>query len=116
MAGELDIPVLCANQINRQDDIADSDRILRYADVLMFFKPKSKEEMDKVYPFEKEYGTHKLIITDSRRGGTTPEEGIGFSFTKRMLHLSEAPKQLIDYNESKKEEKNDESDDSKESF
>ena len=116
LAGELDIPVLCANQINRQDDIADSDRILRYADVLMFFKPKSKEEMDKVYPFEKEYGTHKLIITDSRRGGTTPEEGIGYSFTKRMLHLSEAPKQLIDYNESKKEERNDKSDDPKESF
>jgi replicative DNA helicase len=36
MSGELQIPFLCANQLNRQKDIADSDRILRYADVLMF--------------------------------------------------------------------------------
>jgi len=97
LAGELEIPFLCANQINRQNDIADSDRILRYSDVVMFFKPKTKEEFDKVHPFEKDYGNYKLIITDSRRGGTTPDEGIGYYFLKRLLKIEEAPKQLIDY-------------------
>jgi len=97
LAGELEIPFLCANQINRQNDIADSDRILRYSDVVMFFKPKTKEEFDKVHPFEKDYGNYKLVITDSRRGGTTPDEGIGYYFLKRLLKIEEAPKQLIDY-------------------
>lgn len=97
LAGELEIPFLCANQINRQNDIADSDRILRYSDVVMVFKPKTKEEFDKVHPFEKDYGNYKLVITDSRRGGTTPEEGIGYYFLKRLLKIEEASKQLIDY-------------------
>jgi replicative DNA helicase len=105
MSGELDIPFLCANQINRQDDVADSDRILRYADVLMFFKPKTNEELDKVKSFEREYGNYKLIITNSRRGGTTPEEGIGYVFMKRMLRIEEAPKQLIDYDSKDYQEK-----------
>jgi len=98
LAGELNIPFLCANQINRQDDVADSDRIIRYADVLMFFKKRTKEELDRVHPFEKDYGFYKLFIKRSRRGGGTPEEGIGFDFIKRVLQMSESTKQLIDYN------------------
>jgi len=107
LSGELDIPFLCANQINRQNDVADSDRILRYADVLMFFKPKTKEELDSVAPFEKDYGNYKLVITDSRRGGTTPDEGIGYYFLKRLLKIEEAQKQLIDYDKFKNTEKDD---------
>jgi len=110
IAGELNIPVLAANQINRQQDIADSDRVLRYADVLMFFKPKSNDEFKKI---EEDYGksrafdfgTHKLMITDSRRGGTTPIEGIDFQFYKRYLKLVEAQAQRIDYDEYEKKEK-----------
>lgn len=111
LAGELNIPVLCANQINRQQDIADSDRILRYADVLAFFQPKTPEEIEKIHPFEREYGMYKLVIRDSRRGGVTPEEGIGYTFIKTMLHISESPKQLIDYDspEHGKDGKDDES-------
>ena len=110
IAGELNIPVLAANQINRQQDIADSDRILRYADVLMFFKPKSNEEFKKIEEgYGKfrmgDFGSHKLIITDSRRGGTTPPEGIDFQFLKRYLKIVEAQAQRIDYNEYEKKEK-----------
>ncbi len=94
LAGELDIPFLCANQINRQDDIADSDRILRYADVLMFFKPKEMEELEQG---GRQAGTYKLVIQHSRRGGTTPIEGIGYEFIKRTLQINEAEVQLIDY-------------------
>jgi len=102
MSGEMQIPFLCANQLNRQKDIADSDRILRYADVLMFFKPKEIEEIERGGT---QAGGHKLMITDSRRGGTTPEEGIGYEFTKRTLQISEAQVQLIDYDSKEYKEK-----------
>ena len=102
MSGELQIPFLCANQLNRQYDIADSDRILRYADVLMFFKHREIEEMDRGGIRS---GGHKLVITNSRRGGTTPEEGIGYEFLKRTLRLSEAEVQLIDYESKEYKEK-----------
>jgi len=110
IAGELNIPVLAANQINRQQDIADSDRVLRYADVLMFFKPKSNDEFKKIEedygkPRAPDFGTHKLVITDSRRGGTTPPEGIDFQFYKRYLKLVEAQAQRINYDEYEKKEK-----------
>lgn len=102
MSGEMQIPFLCANQLNRQKDIADSDRILRYADVLMFFKSKEIEEIEKGGT---QAGGHKLMITDSRRGGTTPEEGIGYEFTKRTLKIEEAAVQLIDYDSKEYKEK-----------
>ena len=94
LSGELNIPFLCANQLNRQDDIADSDRILRYADVLIFFQ---KKLIDEIEAGGENSGTHKLIIKDSRRGGETPEEGIGYDFYKSRLLIKEAKNQLIDY-------------------
>lgn len=102
MSGELDIPFLCANQLNRNKDIADSDRVLRYADVLMFLKPKEMEEIERGGI---EAGGYKLVITDSRRGGTTPEEGIGLDFLKRTLQMNEAKLQLIDYDSKEYREK-----------
>lgn len=104
LSGELQIPFVCANQLNRQKDIADSDRVLRYADVLMFLKPKEIEEIERG---GMEAGGYKLVITDSRRGGTTPEEGIGFDFLKRTLQMNEAKVQLIDYDSKEYKEKED---------
>lgn len=97
LAGEMNIPVLAASQLNREGNIADSDRLLRYADVLMRLKPRSKEELAEIDPYQMDYGTYKLVITDSRRGGTTPEAGIGLVFQKRMLLIYEASKQLENY-------------------
>jgi len=109
LSGELDIPVLAANQINRQEDIADSDRVLRYADVIAFFRRRTAEELkdieDKYAPFHNDYGTYKLWIKESRRGGHTPPDGIGFSFKKRMLLVHESKRQLIDYDSSEYNEK-----------
>jgi len=105
LAGELNIPFICANQINRDDDVADSDRILRYADNLMFFKPRNKSELEDVRPFEKDYGYHKLVIRKARFGGTTPDEGIGYEFTKKILLITEASKQLINYDSKENKEK-----------
>lgn len=101
LSGELNIPFLAANQINRQDDVADSDRILRYADVLAFFSRMTPEELLKIEdtykPFHFDYGTHRLSIRESRRGGTTPPEGICFVFKRSVLTIHEARRQIIDY-------------------
>jgi len=105
LAGEMKIPFICASQLNQEEQVADSDRIRRYVDNLMFFKPKTKEEVDKVRPFERDYGFHKLSITKARFGGTTTEEGIGYEFQKPILLINEASKQLVDYTSRRNQEK-----------
>ena len=109
LAGALQIPVIAANQVNRQDDIADSDRVLRYADVIAFFRRRSDEELqaieEKYKPFHNDYGTYRLWIRESRRGGQTPEEGIGFSFKKQLLYITESKRQIIDYDSAEYSEK-----------
>ena len=105
LATELNIPFICASQLNRDMDVADSDRILRYVDNLIFLQPRGKDELESVRPFEKDYGYHKLTIKKARFGGTTPEEGIGYEFTKKILLITEASKQLIDYDSKENKEK-----------
>lgn len=88
LAGILDIPALTAVQLNRSDDIADSDRIARYADVICHWMIRSKEEVDEA---GKDAGLYKLVIKDSRRGGETNEHGIGFNFFKERAEIKEVP-------------------------
>lgn len=105
MAGMLRIPMLAAVQVNRQQDVADSDRILRYVDVLTFLKPKTPDEI--VEEGGLNSGTYRWVITDSRRGGTTPLEGIGLTFIKKSLQIFESKQQFIDFsgiNDKEKEE------------
>ncbi len=96
LAGELNIPAVTAVQLNRAKEIADSDRIARYADVIGLWSQRGKEEIEKD---GLEAGSHKLIIQNSRRGGQTPTEGIGFRFFKEQLRIMEVDidKQAIDY-------------------
>lgn len=85
IAGELQIPVLAAVQINRDGEIADSDRIARYADVISFWSAREKKEIDE-FPAG---GSYKLWIKDSRRGGSTPKEGLGYHFFRSKLSIKE---------------------------
>jgi replicative DNA helicase len=85
LAGELNIPVLAAVQVNRDGEVADSDRIARYADVISFWGVRTTEEI-KEFPAG---GAYKLWIKDSRRGGSTPKEGIGFYFFRPKLQIKE---------------------------
>jgi len=85
LAGELNIPVLAAVQINRDGEIADSDRIARYADVIAFWGVRDAKEI-KDFPGG---GGYKLWIKDSRRGGITPKEGIGYHFFREKLSIRE---------------------------
>ena len=86
LSGKLDIPAITAVQLNRDNDIADSDRIARYGDVICHWTTRKDEEMEEGGINS---GTHKLIIKDTRRGGTTNDHGIGFNFFKEQLRIKE---------------------------
>lgn len=86
LAGSLNIPALTAVQLNRDHDIADSDRIARYADIVCYWKGRTSEEIEEG---GYECGSHKLIIKDTRRGGATSEKGIGYLFFKERLKIRE---------------------------
>ena len=95
LAGQLNIPALTAVQLNRDNDVADSDSIARYADIVCHWGVRSKEEID---TGGVTCGTHKLEIRDTRRGGATSKEGIGYMFFKDRLEIKEvaADKQYFD--------------------
>jgi hypothetical protein len=88
LAGQLDIPALTAIQLNRQNDIADSDRVARYADVICIW---GNREEDEINSGGNDCGTHKLVIKDTRRGGGTSDAGIGYNFFKEYLKIKEVP-------------------------
>jgi replicative DNA helicase len=98
LAGQLNVPCLTAVQINREGNVADSDRIARYADIIMQWTTRSKEEMEG-QPDGKA-GQYKLVIRETRRGGMTAEEGIGYYFFKEKLLIDEVKPefQLKNYN------------------
>lgn len=94
LANQLSIPFITAVQLNRSNDIADSDRIARYADITMFWEQRKDDEIDR-----SSHGGHKMVIKDSRRGGSTTEEGIAYYFNKECLRIREVPvdRQLMQY-------------------
>jgi replicative DNA helicase len=98
LAGSLDIPFVAAAQVNRQGDIADSDRIARYGDVIAFWMTQDEKLMEE---HQKKIGGYKLVIKDSRRGGGTSDDGIGYYFWKDRLRIREVPpdRQLFNYEE-----------------
>jgi len=96
LAGSLNIPCLTAVQVNREGSVADSDRIVRYADTIMEWTYKTEDEQEIKGDAG---GQYKLVVRETRRGGMTPEEGIGYLFHKTTLSIKEAepPDQIHDY-------------------
>ncbi len=88
LAGQLNVPAVTAVQLNRDNDVADSDRIARYADVVAHWANRPNDELEEG---GKRCGTHKLEIRDTRRGGATNRHGIGFDFHKQYLKITEVP-------------------------
>lgn len=88
LAGQLDIPAITAVQLNRDNDIADSDRIARYGDVICHWGIREEKEQEEGGAAS---GTHKLVIKDTRRGGATNKHGIGYFFFKEQLTVKEVP-------------------------
>lgn len=107
LAGQLQIPVVTAVQLNREGankghvssaNFADSDRILRYANTLLGLTAKTKaEQIELVEKYGRDRalsaGTHRLQILDTRAGGTN-FDGIDLYFRKQILTMVEAEEQL----------------------
>jgi replicative DNA helicase len=98
LAGQMNIPAIGAVQLSRANEVADSDKISRYADIVAFWAERSKEEIDDS-PGGYDSGNFKLIIRDSRRGGRTGEDGINYKFYKQRLAIREVSpeQQLVPY-------------------
>lgn len=101
LAGVLDIPVITSVQINRMgegknfissDMIADSDRVLRYCNVLMALAPKSTKEIQE---HGEECGTHRLQILDNRSGSSF-YSGIDLMSKATVITFEEAKSQSTD--------------------
>ena len=103
LAGLLDIPIICAVQVSREGRVADSDKIERYADVLMEFTYRSDEEREKTGN-NPAFGQYKIVVRASRRGGELPECGVGIDFKKEILTIKEAQEQMLDNMDWKEEE------------
>lgn len=86
IAGKLHIPVITACQVNtRTGLIADSDRIARYANTLIEFRPKTIEELQEQDYYK--HGTHWLHVFRTRAGGNIK---IPIRFWKKCLRIQEA--------------------------
>jgi replicative DNA helicase len=86
IAGKLHIPVVTACQVNtRTGLIADSDRIARYANTLIEFRPKTIEELQEQDYYK--HGTHWLHVFKTRAGGNIK---IPIRFWKKCLKIQEA--------------------------
>lgn len=91
IGGALDIPVLSFVQLNRQYEIADSDKIERYASAAFKWIKKTPEEIAKDGV---ECGNYKLSAIFNRLGQDMQEdEYIDFVFNNKNLDISVAKKQ-----------------------
>lgn len=87
VAGEEDIAVVTACQLNRENEVADSDRIARYANNMLKLRFQTQEEFGK-HGDGQTYGTHFLEIKETRSGGTG--QWIPLRFYKTCLKFKEA--------------------------
>lgn len=93
IAGALDIPVLSFAQLNRRNEIADSDKIERYASTGVKWMKKEPEEIaeDGV-----ECGNYKLNIMFNRLGEDMDEdEYIDFVFDRKSLSIDVCEQQHV---------------------
>ena len=88
IAGELDLAVLAGAQLNRNDEVADSDKLERYASVSAKWRKKSSEE---IANDGKDSGNYALSITLNRLGEQMFEdEYIDFKFLGSKMRIEEA--------------------------
>lgn len=90
----LDIPVLSFAQLNRENNIADSDQISRYLSTQIQWSAKSKDEIMKDGA---ECGNYKATILLNRNGEQMDiEDYIDFNLDRDSLNITVAKKQHID--------------------
>lgn len=101
LAGTLDIPVISGVQLGRgghgkskvsSDTVGNSDKIVRYCNLLMGFARKS---IDEIKEDGQECGTHRLQILENR-GGMPLYSGIDIEVNQPVLCMDEAKVQSTD--------------------
>lgn len=88
VAGELDVAVLAGAQLNRNDEVADSDKLERYASVSTKWRKKTPEEKE---TDGKECGNYAMTIKCNRLGECMfDDEYIDFKFAGNVMRIDEA--------------------------
>lgn len=91
IAGELELAVLAAAQLNRQNQVADSDKLERYCSVSCKWEDKTAEEYLRDGA---ECGNYKLIIKLNRLGEQmTEDEYIDMMFDGNRMRIEQAKQQ-----------------------
>lgn len=97
IAGKLKVPVIAGAQLNsRTKDIADSDKLARYASTVIKWRPKTNEEISED---GKACGNFCVEIGKNRNGASTGEgEYIDILFHGDTMTVRQADKQHVKHN------------------
>lgn len=88
IAGSLDIAMLAGAQLNRANDVADSDKIERYVSTTLWWRNKDNETIEKD-GFK--CGNYALTVDLNRNGAAMDEEEyIDFKFDGSIMRIEEA--------------------------
>ena len=88
IAGELNLPVLAGAQLGRENQVADSDKIERYASTSVLWREKSPEELDRDGV---ECGNFCMNVSLNRNGEQMAEdEWIDMAFDGNRMRITQA--------------------------
>lgn len=89
VCGELDIAMLTAVQLNRENQVSDSDKINRYASAIIYWEPKTSEEISNCGGLD--CGNYKVRVVTNRLGEQMDEDSwIDASFDGNRMRIKEA--------------------------
>ena len=95
IAGQLNIAVLTASQLNRQGEISDSDKLARYVSTVVYWKQKNKSELEG--QDWKKIGNATMQVRTNRLGEQMcDDEYIHCCFDGNRMTVWEAPEQKQD--------------------
>lgn len=91
IAGDLQLSVLAGCQLNRQNQVADSDKIERYASVSLLWRNKTSDE---IINESEDCGNFKLTVSLNRLGEQMNDDDfIDFVFEGSVMRINQAKKQ-----------------------
>jgi replicative DNA helicase len=95
ISGQLNIPVLTASQLNRQGEISDSDKLARYVSTVVYWKQKSKSDLEG--QDWKKVGNYTMQVRTNRLGEQmADDEYIHVCFDGNRMNIYQAPEQPKD--------------------
>jgi hypothetical protein len=94
VAGDLNIAILAGAQLNRNNQVADSDKLERYVSASMLWRDKTAEEIQRD---GLDCGNFALTVDLNRLGEQmSDEEFIDFKFDGNRMRIEEAKKHIIE--------------------